>query len=97
MLLVKKLVWDSWNVDHIARHDVTQNEVEEICHGVFITRQAGKDRVMLVGSTTKGRMLAVVLGPRWNEDAYYPVTARPASRKERRLYQMSPKEVKSND
>jgi hypothetical protein len=31
-------------------------------------------------------MLAVILDPEEAEGVYYPVTARPASRKERRLY-----------
>jgi hypothetical protein len=31
-------------------------------------------------------MLAVILDPEEEEGVYYPVTARPASRKERRLY-----------
>ncbi len=41
--------------------------------------------IYLIGLTRAGRTLAVVLDP--EEDAvYYPVTARPASRRERRIY-----------
>jgi hypothetical protein len=29
---VRRLVWDAWNVPHIARHDVTPDEVEAACH-----------------------------------------------------------------
>ena len=48
MISIHKLIWDSWNVAHSARHEVTPDEVEA--------------------------------------EVYYPVTARPASIKERRLY-----------
>jgi uncharacterized DUF497 family protein len=40
---------------------------------------------MFIGPTEAGRMLAVVLEPVSASD-YYPVTARSASRKERRVY-----------
>ena len=42
-------------------------------------------RTMLIGLTEAGRLLSVVLAPEGG-DAYYVVTARTASRKERRLY-----------
>jgi len=41
---------------------------------------------MLIGPTLAARMLSVVLEPE-GEGVFYPVTARPASRKERRRYQ----------
>ncbi|MCL4544783.1 MAG: hypothetical protein M1118_09355 [Chloroflexi bacterium] len=39
------------------------------------------------GPTLLGRMLTVILDPEPEPDVYYPVTARPASRQERRHYQ----------
>ena len=42
-------------------------------------------RFIIVGLTLSDRMLAVVLAPRYDEK-YYVVTARAASRRERRLY-----------
>lgn len=41
---------------------------------------------MAIGVTDAGRILAVVLDAEPEAGAYYPVTARPASRQERRLY-----------
>jgi hypothetical protein len=29
MLFVRRLIWDTWNIAHIARHDVIPEEVEE--------------------------------------------------------------------
>ena len=86
MLFVRRLIWDSWNVAHIARHQVAPDEVEAVCHGHFIHRQSYQGRLLLIGPTGAGRMLAVVIAPR-GEDTYYVVTARPADRGERRQFE----------
>ncbi len=86
MAIVRRLLWDPWNVAHVARHDVTPEEVEQACHGPVIVEEGYEGRLRLIGPTTGGRMLAVVLAPE-ADFAYYVVTARPASRKERRRYQ----------
>ena len=86
MVVIERLIWDPWNVRHIARHGVRPQEVEEVRHGPFATRASYGHRIMLIGRTLDGRALAVVLEP-MNETDYYVVTARPASRKERRFYQ----------
>ena len=87
MIRIRRLHWDEWNVAHIARHDVTPEEAEEVCHGSFILLHSTKGRAIIVGPTRRGRLLAVVLAPEpEEEDTYYPVTARPAARKERRVY-----------
>lgn len=85
MLHVRRLVWDSWNISHIARHNVTPEEVEEVCHGPFVTLAGYAERILVLGPTSAGRMLVVVLEP-VDPGVYYAVTARPASRKERRYY-----------
>lgn len=87
MIYVRRLVWDTWNVAHIARHQVTPEEVEEVCHGRPVTSEAYKGRFRVVGPTLNGRMLAVILAPEDDEGVYYTVTARPADRKEQRNYQ----------
>ena len=86
MLRIRHLNWDPGNIAHIARHQVTVDEVEEVCHGDPVSLQSYLGRIVVVGPTLAGRMLAVVLDPEGG-DVYYPVTARPASRKERRYYQ----------
>jgi uncharacterized DUF497 family protein len=83
---IRHLRWDDWNVGHIARHQVTTEEAEEVWHNDYIVREAYMGRVMLIGPTNTGRVLAVVLDPEPEEGVYYPVTARPASRRERRQY-----------
>lgn len=85
MLYVRGLVWDPANVAHIARHGITQLEVEEVCHGRHAVRQSYLQRIMLIGPTKSGRMIVIVLAPK-DDGVYYTVTARPASRRERTLY-----------
>ncbi len=85
MIYVRRLIWEAWNVAHIARHDVDPEEVEEVCHGEPLARESYGGRLLLVGPSRLGRMLAVVLAPE-ERGIYYPITARPASRKERRYY-----------
>jgi len=31
VIFMRRLVWDVWNVGHIARHRVDPEEVEEVC------------------------------------------------------------------
>ena len=87
MVYVRRLIWDPGNVAHIARHEVTVEEVEEVCQGAHIQGQAYAGRIMVIGTTGAGRMLSVVMEPYPAEaGVYYLVTARPASRKERRVF-----------
>jgi uncharacterized DUF497 family protein len=74
MLSVRRLIWDAWNVAHIARHRCVPEEVTY------------KGRIRVVGLTQSGRLLTVILAPTPDAGVYYPITARPADRKERRNY-----------
>ncbi len=89
VLFVRRLIWDAWNVAHIARHQVAPDEVEEVCHGDVVARQTYQGRLIIIGPTQSGRILAVVLAPEEPPGVYYPLTARPASRNERRRYRES--------
>jgi uncharacterized protein len=87
MLVIRRLVWDNWNVAHVARHEITPEEVEEVCHSEPVVQIGKKGRSLVFGPTLSGRMLAVVLDLELPEEGvYYPVTARPASRRERAIY-----------
>lgn len=85
MAYVRRLIWDDGNVAHIARHEVTLEEVQQVCHGRHIEREAYGGRIMLIGLTESERMISIVLDPE-GSSVYYVVTARPSSAKERRLY-----------
>ena len=79
MLTIRKLVWDSWNVSHIARHNVIPEEVEEVCHGspLLLVGQQRK-RLVLIGPTDEKRMVTAILQPQ-GRGKYYPITAYDAS------------------
>lgn len=94
MLIVNRLVWDEWNIAHIARHKVNQTDVEQACHNRFAIRPSYNNRLLLIGQSDDDKILAVILALK-EENTYYVVTARQADKKERKIYQ---EEVKvSND
>lgn len=95
MLFIRKLRWDDWNIDHIAKHDVTPDEVEKVCHKDSLLEVGKKGRLLIIGLVDDKRMITVVLDHE-GKGRYYPVTARPASRKERKLYKEQ-KGVKEDD
>lgn len=77
VILVRKLIWDSWNNQHIARHDVFPEEVEAVCHGSpLVLRGQQKSRLVLVGPTEEKRMLTAVFEAK-GKGTYYPITAYP--------------------
>lgn len=85
--IIHELVWDDWNIEHIARHHVSPEEVEEVCFSKhWPLRAKGQDKRALLGQTNGGRYLLVILGKR-GEGLYYPVTARDMTEAEHRRYQ----------
>ena len=85
MIRLKNLIWDEFNLSHIARHAVTRDEVKEASLSDHITLETYGGRILLIGVTKAGRVLSIVLSAK-GDDTYYPITARDASRKERRYY-----------
>ena len=88
-LIVKRIRWDEFNIAHIAeRHEITPEQVEEACYGdntLIKVEETYKNRLLLLAPRDNGRLLAVVLVSE-GEGVYYPVTARPTKRQERRRY-----------
>jgi hypothetical protein len=54
---IDALAWDGWNLDHIAKHAVTQDEVEEVIAGAATYRASYKNRIAVTGPAQTGRML----------------------------------------
>mgnify|MGYP003891328523 CR=1 FL=1 len=81
MLKVEGLVWDEWNKKHIAKHKLSVDEVEEVCQGNYEVIESYRKRILILGKTRKGKVLAVVLSPEdrdlkpYGNGVYYPVTA----------------------
>ncbi len=86
MLSITRLLWDDRNINHIAIHEVTPQEVEAACQGQIVVLQAKDGRLAVIGVTTRPRMLTVILNPQTNPGDYYVVTARDSSKDERQWY-----------
>jgi uncharacterized DUF497 family protein len=83
------LVWDSFNEAHIwERHQLTRAEVEEVAYGpaenLYVRRTYGS-RFLVIGPKADRQLIVLILAPK-GQGKYYPVSARPADRKERREY-----------
>ena len=86
---IEELIWPEDRVEHIARHGVAPEEVEEVCFGKSLVRRAkseGQNPVYYVlGQTASGRYLfCVVIG--FPDGNGYPVTAREMTTREKRRY-----------
>jgi hypothetical protein len=90
MLYIEELIFDERNTEHIARHGVTPEEVEEVCylapHFSRARSRRGRRRYRAIGQTESGRYLTIFLEP-LSKGVFYPITARDATASERRLYQ----------
>jgi hypothetical protein len=78
-LTVSRLVWDEWNIDHIARHRLTVKQVEEVISGPYRIAEGHSDRWIILGRTGKWRSTFVVIevylyeeGKYYVRTAYYP-------------------------
>jgi len=71
---------------HIARHNITIEEVLEILIGNYVTLHGRSGRRLVVGQTDDKKFLTIVVGERQQANTYGLVTARPARREERRIY-----------
>ena len=86
---IHTFVWPEDRMDHVARHGVTPDEVEEVCFGRAMVQRAkseGQNPVYYVlGETDAGRHLFCVV-IRFPDGTGYPVTARTMTEKEKRRY-----------
>jgi uncharacterized protein len=87
IIVIKQLIWNEWNIAHIARHEVVPEEVEEVFHGLYVARETYRERFLVVGQTQKGRILTIVLAQDSEEETYYPITAFTSDKKDRKWYQ----------
>ncbi|MCX6783542.1 MAG: BrnT family toxin [candidate division WWE3 bacterium] len=82
---IEELIWDDFNVSHIARHKVRVSEVEMALEDKNIKFfNAHSSRFVALGSAGK-RLLSIIIATKDN-NKFYVVTARDASKRERRFY-----------
>ena len=80
---INQLVWDSRNRNHIKKHNVAKQEVEEAIINIVAHRKGYGNRIILIGRSGKRIVSIIVSKERLN--SYYAITARDADKKERRL------------
>ena len=89
-IIVKELVWDKINLEHIKKHDVSKEEVEKAQEIIYHRRTYG-GKYLATGRS--GNRLVTIVLRRQGLGKYYVVTARDASRKERRkVYEIEEKQ-----
>ncbi len=87
---IRELVWDAWNVKHIKKHKVNQQEIIVSVQNASYHRRAHSGRYLSVGRA--GNRIITVIIRRQKLTTYYLITARDANRKERRdLYEKEDK------
>lgn len=81
------LFWDEENIAHIARHNVTADEVEQevFAPKIRLRKGRGTNIYYLFGGTEVGRYLFIVLLDIGNSSARV-ITARDMSKKEKKWY-----------
>jgi len=78
--------WDHHNIDHIARHRVDPDEVEEIFESRHYLVGGRDGRYLVLGRSAEGRYLFCVIERSSKSEAYRVVTARDMESWERKLY-----------
>lgn len=85
-LVIKTLIVEEDRPSHIAKHDITLEEVEEVLSGDYVYIKSREYRWLVIGATKKKRFLTVVIGERKEKDTYGLVTARPSRKEEKSFY-----------
>ena len=81
-IVIKKIIWDDWNQAHISKHGVSRSDVETAGENLVWHKRAGNSRYLGVGRV--GTRIISLIVSRTKKTTYYLVTARDASKKERK-------------
>lgn len=81
-IVIKKLIWEEWNTEHIKKHKVSQSEAEEVSKNMLAHQKVKQGRYAVIGRI--GSRILTLIVNRIGTGIYYPVTARDAAKKERR-------------
>lgn len=81
-IVIKKLVWDAYNIEHIKKHNVTVDEAEEAVKNFVSHKKGERGRYIAIGRS--GSRLISLIVRRESIGVYYLVTARDSSKKERK-------------
>ena len=88
-MVVTEIIWPADRIEHVARHNVTPEEFEEVCFSsslVLRAKSEGRSPVFYVlGQTDAGRYLFCVVIA-FPDGRGYPITGRPMTESEIRRY-----------
>lgn len=91
-IIIRELVFDEYNREHIKKHNVTEIEIVEAGKRLIYHRKTYKGRYLAIGRTDV-RLITLII-QREGTGRYFLITARDTSKKERRdVYE---KEKKQN-
>jgi uncharacterized DUF497 family protein len=82
---IDSLYWDDENIEKISKHNVSPQEVEDVCFETHIIRREGDRRYILSGQSANGRYLNVVI-ERVHKGSFRPITAFEMSENYKRRY-----------
>ncbi len=86
-MIIEGLSWDEQAEEHIHRHSVTPEEVEQAVENILYSRKSG-EYFLVIAQTYGGRYLTLILDD-LADGIWYPVTARNAEESEKRLARRS--------
>ena len=78
-------LWNEHKSEHIARHGIHPDEVDEAIEGKYHTFTTHSGRYLLLGPSAAGRYLAVIFES-LGDGKGWVITARDMTRAERRRY-----------
>jgi len=84
---IEKISWDEETIDHISKHSVSPEEVEEVLFNEIdspLIMRGKEGRYLAYGKTNGGRLLLVVWASRYRKTKI--ITARDMSKKEKQFY-----------
>lgn len=82
------LEFDDENINHLARHGITAEEVEQVTGNPYVTarkRAHRRSRICMIGTTDGGRALTIVLQVTRDDVVWRPVTGWDATAEEKKL------------
>lgn len=87
--MIHEILWPADRIEHIAAHNITPEEFEEVCFGhslVLRAKSEGENPVYhILGQTAAGEyLLCIVI--QFPNGKGFPITARPMTPKEERRY-----------
>lgn len=83
---IDELIIEEDRPAHIAKHNVTIQEVFEVLAGDYLVIEGKLNRSLLIGKTIEQRLITVIVGTRRGINKYGLVTARPTKKKEKLAY-----------